>query len=78
MPVSKQCDEILKEPCPYKFNPLQFINGHSFCPCILKAIRTAYIGGYLDAKEGKEPEVGINTVNPTPVGPDEQILGDLG
>lgn len=63
MPVQAQCDAILKEPCMYKLPPLMFLGGHSFCPCVCKAIRAAYVGGYLAAKEGREPEVGIGSID---------------
>ena len=62
MPVQQECEHILQQPCPYKVPPLMFINGHQFCPCICKAIRTAYIGGYKAAKTGQEPEVGLESI----------------
>lgn len=70
MPVQKECDDILREPCMYTLPPLMFLGGHSFCPCVCKAIRVAYVGGYKAAKEGREPEVGIQTANPTPAEPE--------
>lgn len=66
-PVEVQCNAVLATPCPYKAPPLQFLGGHQFCPCICKAIRTAYVGGFLDAKNGREPEVGIESADPKDV-----------
>lgn len=62
--VEHQCNAILAQPCPYKIPPFSFIGGHQFCPCICKAVRAAYIGGYKDGKAGQEPEVGIESIDP--------------
>lgn len=59
-----ECNAILAQPCIYTEPPLSFLGGHKFCPCVCKAIRTAYIGGYKDAKDGLPPEVGVETINP--------------
>jgi hypothetical protein len=40
-----------------------YLGGHQFCPCVCRAIRTAYVGGYKDGKAGREPEVGIETID---------------
>lgn len=65
--VDYDCNAVLAQPCPYKEPPLYFIGGHKFCPCISKAIRTAYVGGYTHGKLGVEPEVGIETLDPKDV-----------
>jgi len=62
-PVEQQCNAVLAQPCPYKAPPLMFMGGHSFCPCVCRAIRTAYIGGYRDGKAGTPPEVGIEYID---------------
>lgn len=64
MTIDQECGVILQQPCPYKVPPFTFLNGHSFCPCITKAIRTAYVGGYRAAQAGQKPELGIESVDP--------------
>lgn len=72
MPVQASCDAILRQPCPYKVPPFTFLGGHSFCTCMCQAIRTAYIGGYAAAKEGREPEMGVIESKPIVVTPEEE------
>jgi hypothetical protein len=62
--VEQDCMAILQQPCMYTASPFSYMNGHQFCPCVCKAIRTAYVGGYRAAKTGQEPEVGIETIDP--------------
>ena len=58
--VEQQCNAVLAQPCPYTKPPLMFVGGHEFCPCVCKAIRAAYIGGYKAGKAGETPEVGVD------------------
>ena len=57
--VDAKVDAILAQPCPYKIPPLQYLNGHAVCPCICRAMRAAYIEGYLDNARNVSPQVGL-------------------